>query len=328
VASGEASLSIELEKRVSGDWFDLKEAVSDPVAAAAAAGLDPIALKQIADRLRYSVEEGIMEFKRTTLLSILSTLDSLTYDSRAFTSLESGAVEAAAASWACLQQRRIALGREKIEETRERGAHLQEEKKEPPVDTATVFETVHKLFSKYPELKNEPAGKMVILQLKQYRQEMAKLKELMENIPQEKRKPLRENFAYRLHEILEKVQQGCETLQESVAETEKDDKEETEGFVLTRVDQEKLASLSKRFLQEAEHFNRFRSVMRFAIEEKYRSRQSLMSLKKTGDELQSLFKLESSDFRTLSPFGDGAARISMEMAHIVRRVALRTAEEL
>lgn len=322
-------MSGELEKRVAGEWFDLREAAGDPTAAAKAAGLSAADLRAAAARLRSSVEGGILEFKRSVLRSVIAPLGSLAHDSRALSGIGEGARGAGSAAWCCLQQRRIALGRVPVQGDAERApdgsAGSQAAEAEAPLDPASVFEDVKQLFAERPEAKNSAEGKMIVLQLKQYRQEMAKLKELLEKIPEEKRKPLRENFAYRLREILRKVRQGCEALS---APPETADRGESEGPVLARVDEARLAAMAKRFMQEAELFSRIRSVLLFAADEKFRSRQSLLALERVAAELESTFTLEAGDYRTLAPFGDGEKRVADEMARLVRKIAEECAGEL
>ncbi len=322
-------MSSDLEKRVSGDWFDIREAAGDPLTAARAAGLDGEELRRTAARLRDSVEGGILEYKRTLLRAVLTPLKSLVYDSRALSGIHEWAGMAGAAAWCCLQQRRIALGKVKPEapggdstEKADKPQPAAEENLHP----ATIFEDVKSLFTEHPEFKSEPAGKMIVLQIKQYRQEMSKLKELLEKIPAEKRKPLRENFAYRLREILRKVQQGYDSLSGSLEQ--KSGPEESGGPILLRVDETRLVQMAKRFMQEAELFSRIRSVMLFAADEKFRSRQSLLALEQDGSDLESVFMLEAGDYRTLAPFGDGEMRISSEMAQLVRKIAAECAGDL
>lgn len=325
-------MSNELRLKISGDWFDLREAALDSAEAARALGLVPLKLQHISEELRNCVEEGILEFKRDNLKRVLSPLDTLAHNSRALASLPAGAEMAAAAAWCCLQQRRIALG--KVPTSREFGDGTDnDERADAGVSTemspAELIGAVQNLLEGEPELKDEPEAKMVVLQLKQYRQEMMKLKELLISIPEEKRKPLKENFAYRLREIIGKMNQGYqELIRKSRNGREEKKEEEPTGSLLSRVDKGALSAMAKRFLQESEMFSRIRSVLLFAEKEKYRSRQILMDLQRVGEELLSLMNLEGSDYKTLAPFGDGAKTISFEMARIVRFVAADTAELL
>lgn len=336
-------MSNELRLKISGDWFDIRDVALDPVRAALTVALTPLTLRNAAGELRSCVEEGILEYKRDILRRILAPLNSLAHDSRALASVSAGGDLAAAAAWCCLQQRRIALGKVAInpaERSREAGESDEEDEavpagdpsaleKETGMSPAELIEAVGKLLAAEPELKEEQEAKMVILQLKQYRQEMVKLKELLANIPEEKRKPLKENFAYRLKEIINKMTQGyLGLIKKSRSSIEDGKREEQTGPILGRVDGTALSAMAKRFLQEAELFSRIRSVLLFAVKERYRSRQILMDLQKVGDELLSLVKLEGSDYRTLAPFGEGAKELSMEMARFVRNIAADTADLL
>ena len=74
---------VELEKRISGDWIELKEKSEDFHAL-----LDVLApprreLRDAATKLRLSVEQGIVEFKRTMLSPVLVALETARYKSLA-----------------------------------------------------------------------------------------------------------------------------------------------------------------------------------------------------------------------------------------------------
>ena len=329
-------MSSDLRLKISGDWYDIREASLDPGEAARAAGLDAALLRSTAGELRGCVEGGILEYKRSALHRTLSPLESLAFDSRALSTLSKGVPIAGGAAWCCLQQRRIAMGRVSLESNAKPGesgelrrAAGAAKAAEDEMSPGELIGVVQGLLTEEPELREEPEAKMVFLQLKQYKQEMMKLKELLVNIPEEKRKPLRENFAYRLREIIGKVEQGYRALlQKSQHHSGDDQQREQEqfGLVLARVDRSALSGTAKRFLQEAELFSRIRSVLLFAEKERYQSRQILLDVKKVGEELQSLIVLEKADYKRLAPFGDGGQEIAFEMARLVRDIATAAAK--
>ena len=70
---------VELEKRISGDWIELKEAANDLHTLLDFLALPPAELSQAAARLRLSVEQGIIEYKRTCLTPVLVLLETARY---------------------------------------------------------------------------------------------------------------------------------------------------------------------------------------------------------------------------------------------------------
>jgi hypothetical protein len=64
----------DLEKRISGDWIDIKATLNDPFGIQDLLKLSLTELKTAAERLRFSVEQGIIEFKRSVLSPVLSVL--------------------------------------------------------------------------------------------------------------------------------------------------------------------------------------------------------------------------------------------------------------
>ena len=72
---------VELEKRISGDWIELREKAEDFHALLDVLALTPAELRNAATRLRLSVEQGIIEFKRTMLSPVLVALETARYKS-------------------------------------------------------------------------------------------------------------------------------------------------------------------------------------------------------------------------------------------------------
>src|SRR5579864_7773954 len=73
----------ELEKRISGDWIEIREKSNDFHGLLDAFGLPASALLTAADRLRLCVEQGIVEFKRQHLGPVLVALETARYTSLA-----------------------------------------------------------------------------------------------------------------------------------------------------------------------------------------------------------------------------------------------------
>ncbi|ADK82818.1 hypothetical protein [Sediminispirochaeta smaragdinae] len=316
-----------LERRISGDWFDVREVSTDPVAAAKAAGLSVSLLQREADELRSCIEEGIIEYKTSVLRRVLAPLASLAYDSRGLDSVIGGAATTGGGIWASLQQRRIASGRLAEAEQKIKEGETPSGKSDVfvPSNPTELLRAVQRLFTEAPEKRQEAAGKMILLQLKQYHQEMEKLKELLASIPEEKRGALKENFAYRLRDILRKVGQGYVTL---IEKEDSDGGQRGTGPMLERIDKKTFASMTKLFHKEAELFSRIRSTLLFVADERFRSRQILLSLEGIEKELHDLFEKERQYYRTLAPFGEDARRLGVEIAVRIREIALESAEAL
>ena len=73
----------ELEKRISGDWIELRETANDLHSLLDALAVPPHQIRAAADELRHSVEQGIIEFKRTLFAPVLVALETARYKSLA-----------------------------------------------------------------------------------------------------------------------------------------------------------------------------------------------------------------------------------------------------
>ncbi|HUI71274.1 MAG TPA: hypothetical protein VL354_12210, partial [Spirochaetia bacterium] len=72
---------VDLEKRISGDWIELKQKAGDYRALVDMLHLSPSQLGDAASKLRLSVEQGIIEFKRSMVSPVMGTLENARYKS-------------------------------------------------------------------------------------------------------------------------------------------------------------------------------------------------------------------------------------------------------
>ena len=100
----------ELEKQITGDWYELRTALDEPDTLVDFLDIKPSEFKGAAERLRLAVEQGVVEYKRGLLHSVMSPLKSLKWDSRAITDLNPPLREAAMGVLTPAAQRLFALG--------------------------------------------------------------------------------------------------------------------------------------------------------------------------------------------------------------------------
>src|SRR5512137_1879145 len=70
---------VDLDRKISGDWIELKEAAGAIHTLLDHLALQPADLADAAARLRLSVEQGIVEYKRTCLSPVLVALETARY---------------------------------------------------------------------------------------------------------------------------------------------------------------------------------------------------------------------------------------------------------
>ena len=81
-------LMIDLERRISGDWIDLREAGKDQYTLIEYLGMSSQALETLAEELRRAVEEGLIEYKGMILRRTSITLEAVQFQSVRFEELQ------------------------------------------------------------------------------------------------------------------------------------------------------------------------------------------------------------------------------------------------
>ena len=100
----------ELEKQITGDWYEVRSALDEPDTLVDFLNIAPSEFTRAAEQLRFAVEEGVVEYKRGLLHSIMYPLKSLKWDSKAITDLNPPLREAALGVLTPAVQRLFALG--------------------------------------------------------------------------------------------------------------------------------------------------------------------------------------------------------------------------
>ena len=78
----------DLERRISGDWIDLREAGKDQYTLIEFLRLSSQDLERLAEELRRAVEEGLIEYKDMILRRTFITLEAVQFKSVRFEELQ------------------------------------------------------------------------------------------------------------------------------------------------------------------------------------------------------------------------------------------------
>ena len=116
----------ELEKQITGDWYELRTALDEPDTLVDFLDITPSEFKGAAEQLRLAVEEGVVEYKRGLLHSVMYPLKSLKWDSRAITDLNPPLREAAIGVLTPAIQRLFAVGLLRLYSSKSLGGAAQE----------------------------------------------------------------------------------------------------------------------------------------------------------------------------------------------------------
>jgi hypothetical protein len=258
---------VELEKRITGDWIDIRDKLGDLDGLLQLLGLSPAELKAAADALRLSMEQGIVEFKRSTLSPVLAVLETVRYKSLAVDEIHEQERILTRLLLTVLIQRLVAMELIPISKI--------PEKREIDIDSMQVnviLSDVSARMKANPQLRAHPAIKNILMQVQLYKKENQKLKELLPTIKPELRASFLKNFTKTFDTIIGSIRRHYQ----SILQQEIDSKTEVQDeFSLQLVS---LKELGPYLTNQAKEFSRMRSTLAFAREDKYKTREILVRL--------------------------------------------------
>jgi hypothetical protein len=279
----------ELEKRVSGDWFELKEKAGDFHALLDMLRLSPSQLRDTAARLRLSVEQGIIEFKRTMLSPVLVTLETARYKTLDGEELVEQERSLSALLFTIMVQRLLAT--DLLPRSRPR-----EEAQEVATDTLEVNAIVADVKTKIkdnPAVRAHPAIKNILVQVQVYNKENQKMRELLPMIKPEMRASFLANFSKTFGEIVGSIRRHYAAFLQEQAAASKSMRPEFSLAVLP------LKNLAPLLSIQARETARIRSTLAHAREEKYRTREVLVRLYDSRHQILSLIEDELKMYRKI-----------------------------
>ncbi len=332
----------ELEKQITGDWYEVRRALDEPDTLVDFLEISPAEFTRAAEQLRFAVEQGIVEYKRGLLHSIMSPLKSLKWDSRAITDLTPPLRESAMGVLSPAVQRLFALGllrlysqksseeatgsQEKPEGAYSQASHQQREAPQEeasqnmPTDIKTVVEEVKNMLKERPLLRNHQEVKKIMLQLKYYNTELEKMRSLAPNIPPEKAAGFKQNFQATFNEISQKIAASYNAL---INEEIEKHRPKEQLPVLKRYD---FTNMDKLFREQIANATRIYSTIRHADQERYQMREILVELSAGEPYHAGFFDRELKAYKQLAPFGEDNLKISRAFGNQLQRYYDRYAE--
>jgi hypothetical protein len=259
---------VELEKRISGDWIELKGAANDFHLLLDALAVPPHELKAATDKLRLSVEQGIVEFKRTLLLPVLVALETARYKSLAGEEMTGHERFLTSLLLVILVQRLLCAELLPM-------ARPQEAKRTFGVESlqvGAILQDVNARIKRNPALRSHAAIKNILMQVQRYNGENQKMRELLPSIKPEMRTSFLANFTRTFEEIIGSIRRHYLSILHEEAAAEK---ARQEGFSLALMPLKELAPL---LVSQAREIARIRSTLAHAREEKYKTREVLVRL--------------------------------------------------
>jgi len=280
----------ELEKRIIGDWVELREKANDLHSLLDSLALYPPEIRDAGERLRHSVEQGIVEFKRTVLSPVLVALETARYKSLA--AEEMGTQEKSLTQLLLVIFLQRLLTAELLPLSRP-----QEQKRSFGVEDLQVnviLSDINARVKTAPGLRAHPAVKNILMQVNVYNKENQKMRELLPTIKPEMRASFLSNFTKTFEEIIASIRRHYATiLQEEAAAAQKS---REEGFSLSLLPLKELTPL---LVNQAKEVARMRSTLAHARDEKYKTREVLVRMYDQRHEVLRMIEDEAKAFRKI-----------------------------
>jgi len=258
----------DLEKRISGDWIELREKSNDLYSLLEYMAVPPGQVLAATGALRYSVEQGMVEFKRTQLAPVLISLETARYKSLDSADLTAQEQTLSSLLLAILLQRMLCTDTLAMTRPREERRDFGVEE----MQVSAILGDVNGRLKGNPGLRAHPAVKNILMQVQRYNGENQKMRELIQTIRPEMRTSFLGNFTRTFDEIIGSIRRQYTSLLQEEAAAEKARKE---GFSLSLLPLRELAPL---LAAQAKETARFRSTLTHAREEKYKTREALVRL--------------------------------------------------
>ena len=262
------TVTASLEKRIRGDWFDLRELGSRFFSINEYFGFSQPALRGLIDRL-LSVRDGVVGLKRQIISDVCYALDDLNYQS--VTGEEIGRLRAEIEVVLFLGMLQRLVTSQKAEDPEEAS---EEEPSLDDVEVKTILEDVRERVAANPEMERNPAVKAIFLQMKMYQQEVRTMRELAPKLAEDKKRQLLRNFQTKTDGLFEAVRRNYGTL---LQQDRRSAGPTVPKALLARLD---LGDLTTYLTNQLKHVSTIRSTLTFAEQERYQVRQMLVEIAK------------------------------------------------
>ena len=276
----------DLDRRITGDWFDIKEAYQDYVALDQKFRVPEAEIRTHIDKLTFSVEQGIVEYKRSCLAPLYRVLESTKYQSLSAEQIGGQSREMGTLLFIVLIQRMLAEGLARFA-ARQKAA---EEQIDPDdLKLRDMLEDINKRIKADAETKGKPKVKMILAQVSRYQKEQQTFKNLLPTIKEDNKRAFIANFKKTFSEIIDSIKRNYIELLQTEAPPAEDNRSLIELVPLKK----SAATVAS----QAQIVSHIRSALSFVQEEKYKTREILVGLGRKREEITELFKKEMDTYQ-------------------------------
>ena len=279
----------DVEKRVSGDWIDIRELSRDYFTLKNYFRIPDGDIEIQIGKLKFAIEHGIVEYKRASLSPLFRTLENSRYQNPGMDVIEEQIRYNQALLFVTLIQRLFAegtlkLAREKVKE---------EEISTGDLNLKDILQDINRRIREDPSFGKSQPVKKILMQVNIYKREQETMKKLLPTIKPDSQKSFMANFKKTFAEIIDKIKRNyIDILKEEIPP-------DTENKNV--LEQVPLKELLPILTSQAMSMSRICSTLLFIKEEKYKTREILDNLSK---EKKSVLELLDREMGKYKSFGE------------------------
>jgi hypothetical protein len=279
----------DLEKQIIGDWVDIKNSLKDVYALFDYFKNTYADIDAMLRDLRMSVDEGVLEYKKSSLIKFFRFLDDAKFKSFDLEAVADKKKFLDELLFLVLLQRLICIGNIRLS----RGSGGDASVDADDIEINTILKDTLARIKDDPELKKNLSLKNILVQFSIYHNEQETMKKLSPNIKAGSRSEssFNDNFKATFDRIFANIRKHYKAFLEEEANREK--KENVLALL-------PLDKLGPQLFAQAKELTKLYSTMRFVLSEKYKSREILVHLSKRKDAVLKLVEEERVFFRSFA----------------------------
>jgi hypothetical protein len=261
----------DLNKKLSGNWIDIRNNINDYQKLKDYFKLATADLKIQYERLKFAVEQGMLEYKQVVLSPLYRFFENIKYENPTMEEIEKQIRFVSGLLLVVLIQRLFCEGELKIPGT---GEALTEDvfSKEDDWSIKEILQDLNRRLQAKPSLRVEPTVKNLLLQVARIKKEKETMHKLLPTIRQEAKVAYLNNFKQVFKEIEDKIKRYYLVLIQDELNPAAEDVNQPETFF------QQMKKLGPILTQQCEKLAKLRTTLIYAKDEKYKIRELLYEL--------------------------------------------------
>ena len=283
----------EINKQISGDWYDIKESFSSYYDLYDFFKADKIFIMDLRphiEKLKFAVEQGITEYKKIVSSPFFRTMENVKFQSPSIDEIKNQKSFLSGLLFTVLTQRLISTGDIRVSGQKIRSQNNGNSALES-MDLKEIFININERIRNNPELLKDHYYKNILMQIPIIKKEKETMKKLLPTIKQESRESFLSNFKNTFSTIESKIKKNYQAIIENdIADIDNNKN------ILEIAQSKHLTSI---LLKQGELISKLRSILIFAVEDKYKIRETLLSSLEEKKNLEELINSETDEYNKL-----------------------------